>query len=110
MTLPHAWSPVAGGIRLRVRVTPRGGRDAVEGIGADADEAPHLNIRVAAAPVDGDANMAVEKLLAKWLAVPKTTVEVISGETTRLKTVMIDGDPVQLLHRCQALLTPTAQD
>nr|WP_310524611.1 DUF167 family protein [Polymorphobacter sp.] len=108
MTLPHAWSPVAGGIRLRVRVTPRGGRDAVEGIAADADEAPHLKIRVAAAPVDGDANEAVEKLLAKWLGVPKTRVEVVGGETIRLKTVQIDGDPVQLLHRCQALVTPPA--
>ena len=104
MTLPHAWFPVAGGIRVRVRVTPRSGRDAVEGLGADADEAPHLKIRVAAAPVDGDANAAVEKLLAKWLGVPKTTVEVVGGETIRLKTVMIDGDPVQLLHRCQARL------
>lgn len=108
MTLPHAWFPVAGGIKLRVRVTPRGGRDAVEGLGADADEAPHLKIRVAAAPVDGDANAAVEKLLAKWLGVPKTTVEVVDGETVRLKTVMIDGDPVQLLHRCQARLAPAA--
>lgn len=108
MTLPHAWSPVAGGIRLRVRVTPRGGRDAVEGIGADAGEAPHLKIRVAAAPVDGDANDAVEKLLAKWLGVPKAQVEVVGGETVRLKTVMIDGDPVRLLHKCQALVTPIA--
>ncbi|PZN92216.1 MAG: hypothetical protein DCF31_17140 [Alphaproteobacteria bacterium] len=99
--MPHAWSPVAGGIRLRVRVTPRGGRDAVEGVGADADEAPHLKLRVAAAPVDGDANDAVEKLLAKWLGVPRSKVEVVGGETVRLKTVMIDGDPVQLLHRCQ---------
>ncbi len=106
MTLPHAWSPVAGGIHLRVRVTPRGGRDAVEGIGADADAKPHLKIRVAAAPVDGDANDAVEKLLAKWLGVPKTSVEVIGGETLRLKMVMVDGDPVRLLHRCQALITP----
>lgn len=106
MTLPHAWSPVAGGIRLRVRVTPRGGRDAVQGIGVDADEMPHLKIRVSAAPVDGDANEAVQKLLAKWLGVPKTTVEVIGGQTMRLKTVMVDGDPVQLLHRCQALITP----
>ena len=55
MTLPHAWFPVAGGIKLRVRVTPRGGRDAVEGLGADTDEAPHLKIRVAAAPVAGEA-------------------------------------------------------
>ncbi len=105
MTLPHAWSPVPGGIRLRVRVTPRGGRDAVEGIGADAGEAPHVKLRVAAAPVDGDANAAVETLLAKWLGVPKTTVEVIGGQTLRLKTVMIDGDPVQLLHRCQERVT-----
>lgn len=108
MTLPHAWWPVAGGIRLRVRVTPRGGRDAVEGIGAGADEMPHLKIRVSAAPVDGDANAAVEKLLAKWLGVPKTTVEVVGGETMRLKTMMVDGDPVQLLHRCQLLITPAA--
>ncbi len=106
MTLPHAWSPVAGGVQLRVRVTPRGGRDAVEGIGADSDEAPHLKIRVAAAPVDGDANDAVEKLVAKWLGVPKSSVEVIGGTTARLKTLMIDGDPVQLLHRCQARTTP----
>ncbi|MFZ4690776.1 MAG: DUF167 family protein [Polymorphobacter sp.] len=100
MSLPHAWSPVVGGIRLRVRVTPRGGRDAVEGIGSDGDDAPHLKIRVAAAPVDGDANEAVEKLLAKWLGVPKTSVEVVGGTTVRLKTVMIDGDPVRLLHLC----------
>jgi hypothetical protein len=104
LTLPHAWSPVAGGIRLRVRVTPRGGRDAVEGVGAGADDEPHVKVRVAAAPVDGDANEAVEKLLAKWLGVPKTTVEVIAGTTVRLKTVMVDGDPVRLLHRCQALV------
>lgn len=104
MTLPHAWSPVAGGVRLRVRVTPRGGRDAVEGIGADADTAPHLKIRVAAAPVDGDANESVEKLLAKWLGIPRARIEVVGGATVRLKTVMIDGDPVQLLHKCQALV------
>lgn len=104
MSLPHAWAPVIGGIRLRVHVTPRGGRDAVEGIGADPGAEPHLKLRVAAAPVDGDANDVVEKLVAKWLGVPRTGVEVVDGETTRLKTLMIDGDPVQLLHRCQARL------
>ena len=112
MTLPHAWSLVPGGVRLLVRVTPRGGRDAVEGIGVDADAKgdgrPHLKLRVAAAPVDGDANDAVEKLLAKWLGVPKASVEVVGGETMRLKTVMIDGDPVRLLHRCQALVAAKA--
>jgi len=101
---PRPWSPVTGGVRLVVRVTPRGGRDAVMGLGVDADEKPHLKLRVAAPPVDGDANEAVEKLLAKWLGVAKTAVDVVSGQTARLKTVKIDGDPVQLLRRCQALL------
>jgi uncharacterized protein YggU (UPF0235/DUF167 family) len=109
MSLSHArmlrpWTPVTGGLRLRVRVTPRGGRDAVEGVGADADDAPHVKVRVAAAPVDGDANDAVEKLVAKWLGVPKSKVGVVGGATLRLKTLMVDGDPVQLAHRCQALV------
>jgi uncharacterized protein YggU (UPF0235/DUF167 family) len=107
--LPHAlnlhpWTPVTGGLKLRVRVTPRGGRDAVEGVGADSDAAPHVKVRVAAAPVDGDANDAVEKIVAKWLGVPKSKVGVVGGATVRLKTLMVDGDPVQLAHRCQALV------
>ena len=109
MSLPHAWSVVAGGVRLQVRVTPRGGRDGVDGVALDADERPHLNIRVAAAPVDGETNDAVEKLLAKWLGVAKDKVEVVAGETVRTKTVMVDGDPVQIVRRCQALIAPKAK-
>jgi uncharacterized protein YggU (UPF0235/DUF167 family) len=65
---------------------------------------PHVKLRVAAAPVDGEANAAVEKLLAKWLGVPRTRVEVVNGMTMRVKMVRVDGDPVQLTHRCQALV------
>ncbi|KPF67869.1 hypothetical protein IP88_12015 [alpha proteobacterium AAP81b] len=104
----HPWAVVAGGISLRVRVTPRGGRDGVEGLVADPDGQPLVGIRVAAAPVDGDANDAVERLLAKWLGVPKTDVEITGGQSIRLKTVAIDGDPVQLIRRCQALVAAAA--
>jgi uncharacterized protein YggU (UPF0235/DUF167 family) len=100
----QAWTPVTGGLKLKVRVTPRGGRDAVEGLGADAGEAPHVKLRVAAAPVDGDANDAVVRLLAKWLGVPKSKIEVISGATMRLKTVLVGGDPQALAQRCQTLV------
>jgi uncharacterized protein YggU (UPF0235/DUF167 family) len=100
----RAWTPATGGIRLAVRVTPRGGRDAVQGIGEDAEGAPHVKVRVAAAPVDGEANTAVEKLVAKWLGVPKSTVEVVGGLMGRQKVIMVEGDPVQLLHRCHALM------
>ena len=104
MSLPHAWSVVPGGVRLSVRVTPRAGRDGVEGIGVDADERPHVKVRVAAAPVDGEANESVEKIIAKWLGVAKGAVEVVGGETARTKLLMVDGDPVQLVRKCQALV------
>ena len=88
---------------LSVRVSPRGGRNAVEGLVADAEGKPQLGVRVAAAPVDGEANDAVEATLARWLGVKPREVEVTGGETTRNKVVTIDGDPVALIRRLQAL-------
>ena len=78
----------------------------MDGIGVDGDGVPHLKLRVAAAPVDGDANAAVIRLVAKWLAVPRSRVAVTSGTTARLKTLMINGDALQLLHHCRSLITP----
>lgn len=78
-------------MRLTVRVMPRGGRDAVEGWGADEAGRPFLKVRVAAAPVDGGANAAVEALVAKALRLPKAAVLVARGQTARLKQLEIDG-------------------
>jgi uncharacterized protein (TIGR00251 family) len=104
MAATTAWTPVAGGLDLRVRVTPRGGRDAVDGLSSDAGTPPHLKLRVAAVPADGEANAAVTKLLAKWLGVPKSRVDIVSGETMRLKTIRIGGDPQALAARCAELV------
>ncbi len=104
-----AWEPVTGGVTIAVRVSPRGGRNAVEGLVADAEGRPQLGIRVAAAPVDGEANDAVEATLARWLGVSARDVEVTSGITARSKLVTIDGDPVRLVRKLQALTAePTA--
>jgi uncharacterized protein YggU (UPF0235/DUF167 family) len=96
---------VTGGVTLSVRVSPRGGRNAVEGLVADADGRPQLSVRVAAAPVDGEANDAVEATLARWLGVKPREVEVTGGLTTRSKVVTVDGDPVALVRKLQALTT-----
>jgi hypothetical protein len=72
---------------LRVRLTPRGGRDAVMGLREDGV----LLVRVSAAPVDGKANVALCRLLAKALAAPRTSVAVVRGETARDKVVRVDG-------------------
>ena len=78
-------------LRLTVRVTPRGGRDAVEGWRADAAGRPVLGLRVAPAAADGAANAAVIALVAKALSVPKSAVRIAAGATARVKRLELDG-------------------
>jgi uncharacterized protein len=104
VTAAEAWTPVSGGLALRVRVTPRGGRDAIEGLSDETEAVRHLKLRVAAVPADGAANAAVAKLVAKWLGVSKSRVDIVSGETMRMKTIRIDGDAAALAARCAALV------
>jgi len=99
--------PRSGGIEIRVRATPRGGRDAVEGIEALADGSRVLKVRVRVAPEDGTANEAVRRLLAKALGVPASAVTLATGATARLKTFFIEGDAAALAARFAAL---TGQD
>ncbi len=75
--------------KIAVRLTPRGGRDGVEGWSADETGRPFLKVRVSAPPVEGEANGALERLLAKVLKVAKSSVRVVSGTTARLKQVEI---------------------
>ncbi len=77
--------------RLRVRLTPSGGADRIDGRAKDADGAPYLKARVRAAPENNEANRALEKLIAKSLGVAKTKVSVTRGHTARLKTLEIEG-------------------
>ncbi|WP_374574883.1 DUF167 family protein [Phenylobacterium sp.] len=78
-------------MRLAVRVTPKGGRDAVDGWARDPDGRPYLKVRVTAPPADGAANAALTAFLAKTLKRPKSAVRVVSGETARLKILEIEG-------------------
>lgn len=80
-------------MRLKLRVTPNAGRDVIEGFERLADGTEVLRLRVAAVPDRGKANAAVVALLAKALHVPKSAITLVSGETARLKTVEIAGEP-----------------
>lgn len=81
---------------IDVRLTPRGGRDAIEGALALADGRQVVKARVRAAPEDGRANAALEALMAEAFAVPRSQVSVVQGATARLKTVAVKGDPQRL--------------
>ena len=68
-----------------------------------ADGSVVLKARVSAAPEKGLANAALEKLVAKVLGVPKSSVAVVAGETARVKTLRVSGDGARLTGRCEAL-------
>jgi hypothetical protein len=74
--------------RLAVRLTPRGGADRVDGVGEDGV----LRVRVTAPPVDGAANEALCRLLARELGVARGAVRVIAGAAGRRKLVEVDAD------------------
>jgi uncharacterized protein (TIGR00251 family) len=94
---------VEGGVRLAVRVSPRGSKNAVEGIVMGADGKPLLAIRLTAPPVEGAANAALIAFLAEQLELRKKDVLIRSGETGRMKIVHLAGDPVGLCARLEAL-------
>ena len=87
------WRYSTGGISVALRVTPRGGRDEIDGIETLANGRPVVKVRVRAIADGGEANRAVIELLAKTLGVPKARVKILSGVTSRLKQVAVGGDP-----------------
>lgn len=78
-------------MRLAVRTAPRAGRDAILGWQVDPAGRPFLNVKVAAAAVEGQANAALIAMIAKALGRPKSAVRIVSGETARLKQLEVDG-------------------
>lgn len=83
-----AW---ADGVRLRVRLTPAGGADRLEGLARDSAGLEHLKARVRAVPENGEANAALEALVAKAFGAPRRDVRVVSGATARVKTLALHG-------------------
>jgi len=93
------WTAVAGGMLVDVRLTPRGGRDAIDGVERRADGRVVLKARVRAAPFEGQANTALCRLLAETLEVAPRQVAVVAGATARVKRVEIAGEAKSLAER-----------
>ncbi|HEX3723408.1 MAG TPA: DUF167 domain-containing protein [Nitrolancea sp.] len=87
----------ANGTVITVRVLPRAGKSAIDGV-VDG----RLRVRLTTAPVDGAANSALIDLFARTFAIPKSRVEIISGATGRNKRVLlrdVDASTVRTLLR-----------
>lgn len=90
---------VRDGVTIAIRVTPRARRQGIGEIAHEADGARVIKVSVTAPPVDGKANDAVFSLLAKAWAVPKTSLSITSGATSRRKTIHAAGEPEDLFRR-----------
>jgi uncharacterized protein len=99
------WTTAADGVVIDVRLTPRGGRDAVEGIERRADGRAVLKVRVRAAPSKGEANAALCHTIAKALGIAPRHVTLAGGAASRLKRVRVAGDPAMLVAALRRLLS-----
>ena len=85
--------------KLSIRVTPRSAKPGVGDWKIDPNGRPFLEVRVAAPPADGAANEEVVKLIAKALDVPKGAVQIVGGQTSRLKRIEVPLDDREIRSR-----------
>ena len=97
------WTHSADGVIVDVRLTPRGGRDAIEGIERRADGRVVLKARVRAAPFEGQANTALCRLLADVLDTAPRQVPLVAGSTARVKRIRIAGAANVIVEKLQRL-------
>lgn len=93
---------VDDGVVIAVRLTPKASANAIRGIAQDSDGSSFLKVAVTAPPEDGKANAAMLKLLAKTWKLPKTSLTVASGATSRRKVVHIAGNGPALYAMLEA--------
>lgn len=84
---------------LTLHVQPRASKNQLCGV-----QDTSLKIRLTSPPVDGAANRLCREFLAELLDVPRSAVEIISGETSRHKRVRIAGDPERLMNSIRSMV------
>jgi uncharacterized protein len=92
---PRPWRGGTAGIKVLVRVSPKSTREGVEGM-VETAQGGALTVRVRAVAEKGEANRAVERVIAAWVGVAKSSVAVSAGGKSRIKTVEIAGEPAKL--------------
>jgi uncharacterized protein YggU (UPF0235/DUF167 family) len=100
--LPLSAAP--GGVRVAVRLTPRGRADRIDGIAHLADGMPVVKASVGAPPEDGRANEALLRLLAAEWGLARRDLTIVAGLRSRNKSVHLAGDPAALAERIGAAL------
>lgn len=104
--MADAWQAVEGGLLLKIRLTPKADRDALNGMVEGAD-GPVVAARVRAVPEDGKANDALIRLVSKALGVSRSAVALERGATSRHKLLRVAGDAAALIDELKRLMGTT---
>ncbi|HMF90978.1 MAG TPA: DUF167 domain-containing protein [Candidatus Angelobacter sp.] len=90
----------SGGVTFTVKVHPRARKNAVTGVVGDA-----LKLALTAPPLEGRANQAVVEFFAYLFEIPRASVTIASGETSRVKRILVAGvDRKTVEQRLNAIL------
>ncbi len=97
------------GTAFRVYIQPRSSKNAIVGLHGDA-----LKIKLKAPPVEGAANKMCLQFLAKTLGVSKSSLEILSGQSSRTKRLLLrypvgtmtEKQKIQQRRRVESLLVP----
>lgn len=97
MTAAWARLDASGSLTLRLHIQPGAKKTEIVGLHGEA-----LKIRLAAPPVDGQANAALIAFLAAELGVPKARVELVGGASSRGKRLRVSGASAEAIARLLA--------
>jgi uncharacterized protein len=103
MGVGRPWRVAPDGLMLAVRVTPKGGADAIDGVAEMADGTCVLKVRVRARASEGAANAALIRVLAGALGVAARDVSLLGGAHGRIKRLRISGDGAALAQALEAI-------
>jgi len=88
-----------GNVELRIHCQPRASKTEIVGRHGDA-----IKVRLAAPPVDGEANVELCQFLARYFGVLRQNVQILSGKGARQKRVLIQGKTAREIQDCLAFL------
>ncbi len=96
-------------IQIVAKVVPNSSFERINNISFDMEGKLHLSVRVTATPENNKANKAVIALLAKWLCISKSSIEITHGNTNRNKLLVVHGldkdDIVTLINSQKSIVS-----
>ena len=102
------WRVDGGGVTILVRLTPKGGRDAIDGVEELADGRQVLKVRVASPPIAGEANKALLGLVSNAVGVSRSRIRFEAGASSRLKILHVVGDGQTIINTLEKLVSRSA--